>query len=207
MECDKFSISLQIKAKHGLIYNYMVKNNLTQRALAKKIGVSAIQMGKILNFKWLPKPHYQSVLLAEKLCLFFNCKLEDIYPKQLVDKLKHNPRVADLLCNKHLISEEIDLIYLESYQGVEPLSLETPEKIFLEKDFVAQIKKSLSFLKPREQEILKLRYGLEEKGIQSLGKIACKFGISRERVRQVEAKAIRKMKHPSRSDNLEVYAQ
>ena len=61
-----------------------------------------------------------------------------------------------------------------------------------------KIDKMLKTLTPREERIIKLRYGLEDNTIHTLEDIAKEFGITRERVRQLEVKAIRRLRHPSR---------
>jgi RNA polymerase primary sigma factor len=71
--------------------------------------------------------------------------------------------------------------------------------IYLENlEYRNKIDKMLKTLTPREERIIKLRYGLEDNTIHTLEDIAKEFGITRERVRQLEVKAIRRLRHPSR---------
>lgn len=65
-------------------------------------------------------------------------------------------------------------------------------------EYRSKIDKMLKTLTPREERIIKLRYGLEDNTIHTLEDIAKEFGITRERVRQLEVKAIRRLRHPSR---------
>ncbi|HOJ93419.1 MAG TPA: sigma-70 family RNA polymerase sigma factor [Dictyoglomaceae bacterium] len=87
--------------------------------------------------------------------------------------------IQDLLCDEENIEEEV------------------------EKEYIAnKIREMLDTLSEREREILILRFGLEDgipKTLEEIGKI---FGLTRERIRQIEAKAIRHLKHPSRSKEL-----
>ncbi|MEK7559540.1 MAG: sigma-70 family RNA polymerase sigma factor [Patescibacteria group bacterium] len=62
--------------------------------------------------------------------------------------------------------------------------------------------KALDTLTPREQKILKLRYGLEDGRSRTLEEVGREFDVTRERIRQIEAKALRKLRHPSRSRKL-----
>ena len=64
------------------------------------------------------------------------------------------------------------------------------------------IEEALSELNPKEQEVLRLRFGLNDGRERTLDEIGKKFGVTRERIRQIEAKALRKLRHPSRSKKL-----
>lgn len=65
-----------------------------------------------------------------------------------------------------------------------------------------QIKEVLHTLTPREEHVLKLRYGLNDGRTHTLEEVGKEFNITRERIRQIEAKALRKLRHPSRSKRL-----
>ncbi len=109
----------------------------------------------------------------------------------------------------------------------EPMSLETPigeEESHLG-DFVEdrstlppvdaasqqllreQISEVLSTLSPREQQVVRLRFGLRDGRSRTLEEVGREFGVTRERIRQIEAKALRKLRHPSRSRKLKGYLE
>jgi len=108
----------------------------------------------------------------------------------------------------------------------EPVSLETPigeeedshlgdfieDKSALKPDEAAaatllraQIVATLGSLSEREQRVLKLRFGLEDGRQRTLEEVGAEFNVTRERIRQIEAKALRKMRHPSRAKKLADY--
>ena len=60
----------------------------------------------------------------------------------------------------------------------------------------------LDTLAPREEKVLKLRFGLEDGRARTLEEVGKEFNVTRERIRQIEAKALRKLRHPSRSRKL-----
>ena len=60
----------------------------------------------------------------------------------------------------------------------------------------------LSTLTPREEQVLKLRFGIEDGRARTLEEVGKEFNVTRERIRQIEAKALRKLRHPSRSKKL-----
>ncbi len=68
-----------------------------------------------------------------------------------------------------------------------------------------QIKEVLNTLNDREQKVLKLRFGLEDGRARTLEEVGKEFDVTRERIRQIEAKALRKLRHPSRSKKLRDY--
>ncbi len=68
-----------------------------------------------------------------------------------------------------------------------------------------QLMEVLQTLTPREQKVLKLRFGLEDGRQRTLEEVGREFNVTRERIRQIEAKALRKLRHPSRSKKLKDY--
>ena len=79
--------------------------------------------------------------------------------------------------------------------------LESASQQFLKE----QIREMLSTLAPREQKVLKLRFGLDDGREKTLEEVGIEFSITRERVRQIEAKALLKLRDPNFSCKLEGY--
>ena len=68
-----------------------------------------------------------------------------------------------------------------------------------------QLEEVMNTLTPREAKVLKLRFGLEDGKARTLEEVGREFEVTRERIRQIEAKALRKLRHPSRSKKLRDY--
>ncbi|MEW6377702.1 MAG: sigma-70 family RNA polymerase sigma factor [Thermodesulfobacteriota bacterium] len=81
----------------------------------------------------------------------------------------------------------------------------SPNDSLLEKDLIQQIRKLLSGLSPREEKILRLRFGIGEDGECTLEEIGRQFGLSRERIRQIEAKALERLRDPNRYKEIKEY--
>jgi len=81
----------------------------------------------------------------------------------------------------------------------------SPSDSLLEKDLTHQIQKLLSGLSPREEKILRLRFGIGEDGECTLEEIGRQFNLSRERIRQIEAKALDRLRDPKRYKEIKEY--
>ena len=140
--------------------------------------------------------------------------------RQLVQEYGRDPR-PDEIAKEMGISEEKVREILKIAQ--EPVSLETPigeEDDSHLGDFIPdddapapaeavastllkeQLMEVLGSLTPREARVLRLRYGLDDGKARTLEEVGREFNVTRERIRQIEAKALRKLRHPSRSKKL-----
>ena len=140
--------------------------------------------------------------------------------RQLLQELGHDPTPEETAAEMNMPVERVREI-LKIAQ--EPVSLETPigeEEDSHLGDFIPdegasepseaasftllkeQLIDVLSTLTPREEKVLKLRFGFEDGRTRTLEEVGKEFNVTRERIRQIEAKALRKLRHPSRSKKL-----
>jgi len=85
---------------------------------------------------------------------------------------------------------------------IEDKSVITPHESALIDDLIEQVNKTLATLTPREEKVLRMRFGIGEKYDHTLEEVGQVFEVTRERVRQIEARALRKLKHQSRTKRL-----
>ncbi len=97
----------------------------------------------------------------------------------------------------------------ESHLGdfIEDKSVMSPEKYVLRQALRSQLEEVLSTLSEREEQVLRYRFGLEDDTEYTLEQVGKKFGVTRERIRQIEAKALRKLRHPNRAKYLRPFCE
>ena len=83
----------------------------------------------------------------------------------------------------------------------------SPSDAAVNKNLAEQIRKALASLTPREERVLRLRFGIGEKADKTLEEVGHEFTLTRERIRQIEAKALRKLMHPARSHKLRNFVE
>ncbi len=121
------------------------------------------------------------------------------------DKIKDIVRITQIPISLETpIGEEGD-----SHLGdfIEDLNIVAPLDTTTNQLLKEQIDEVLNTLLPREKRILQLRFGLDDGRSRTLEEVGKEFGVTRERIRQIEAKAIRKLRHPSRSRILRDYLE
>ena len=140
--------------------------------------------------------------------------------RQLLQELGHDPSPNEIAAEMNMPVDKVREIMKIAQ---EPVSLETPigeEEDSHLGDFIPdegasepseaasftllkeQLMDVLSTLTPREEKVLKLRFGIEDGRTRTLEEVGKEFNVTRERIRQIEAKALRKLRHPSRSKKL-----
>ncbi len=143
--------------------------------------------------------------------------------RQLIQELGREPTPEEIAERMELPVDKVKKVQKISK---EPISLETPigeeedsslgdfiedKKIISPQDAVMSVTLSeqtrsvLSTLTPREEKVLRMRFGIGEKSDHTLEEVGQDFFVTRERIRQIEAKALRKLRHPSRAKLLKAY--
>jgi len=145
--------------------------------------------------------------------------------RELVQSLGREPELEEIAAKIDLTAEKVNsLLRLSS----EPVSLESPvgeeedgslsdfisdpnavspQDAVINSHLVQETKEALATLTPREARIIELRFGIGEDTDSTLEEVGQGFSVTRERIRQIEAKALRKLRHPSRSRVLKTYLE
>jgi RNA polymerase primary sigma factor len=90
---------------------------------------------------------------------------------------------------------------------IEDKSVVSPSEAVMNMNLADQTRRVLKSLTPREEKVLRMRFGIGEKSDHTLEEVGQDFEVTRERIRQIEAKALRKLRHPSRSKQLKSFIE
>ncbi len=145
--------------------------------------------------------------------------------KELLQQLGREPSPEELAETLEMPLEKVRMVLKIAS---EPISLETPvgqeddsnladfvedknavnpQDAVVEQNLSDQTRKVLATLAPREARVLKMRFGIGERANHTLEEVGQDFEVTRERIRQIEAKALRKLRHPSRSNLLKGFIE
>ena len=145
--------------------------------------------------------------------------------RQLVQELGREPRAEEIA---HRLGVPVEKVRKTKEIAQQPISLETPigeeedshlgefiedkssvspSDMAINNSLQEQTESMLKTLTPREERVIKMRFGLEDGSEHTLEEVGQSFAVTRERIRQIEAKALRKLRHPSRSRNLRAFLE
>jgi len=200
------TLRVEVKFKNAILYNEIAKQfpptNRRQQyadlhAAAEEAGISYSYLHSLVSLRHSPwSANGDPRPAAKKLSLMLAIDCEELFPRDLYSGVIPKMLARDIDPNR----------YLSFRQAIEakllPRSTDDlagyPEHEILH-DTVQSILKTLT---PREQNILTRRFGLDGDSPETLEQIGIKFFVSRERIRSIESKALRKLRHPSRSETL-----
>jgi RNA polymerase primary sigma factor len=131
-------------------------------------------------------------------------------PEEIASELELEPRKVQWMLKvswrplslEHPVGEEEDS---ELGAFIEDEGTLTPSQSAYQNLLAGKIEEILATLSPREARILRLRFGLVNGRSYTLEEVGQKFGLTRERIRQIEGKALRRLRHPRRSRQLREY--
>jgi len=179
------------------IYNWQLRTarlakGMNQEDLGKKVGLSSSTVCKYECLRGYP-----SLERAKMVADVLDVSVATLFPEWLEDfKLREVPQPSE--DRTFTLDEARDMnLFPPAEDTIEAVEEKVDRELLKER--VGEI---LLGLEDREREILKLRFGIDDGISRTLSDIASMYGVSRERVRQVEAKALRKMRHPSRGRRL-----
>ncbi len=180
---------------------WWIRQSILQ-ALAEQARIVRLPLNKIGTINKINRAFseleqkYERPPTAEELAEFLECSISDV-KQSLMSAGRHVSMDANLVEGEEASSNLYDILPNDSLIG--------PEENLMLESLRKDIDRSLSTLTGREGDVVKLYYGLGGKHPMTLEEIGERFDLTRERVRQIKEKAIRRLKHTSRSKMLKYY--
>lgn len=193
-----FKIGVDHHLFHAELRAWRIRHGLTQKQVSAMAGMHSQRIGWFETFKSFPTPDEQAKL--EEITGIDGGRL---FPGWLKEWATGSKRVT----TEHEITELMlsDGMFksLSAPGNVEEQAICSVDQSML-KDAIGSV---LEGLTQRERAILECRFGLDGEGVKTLEQVAIELGPTRERIRQIEAQAIRKLRHPSRARRLEPFVE
>jgi RNA polymerase sigma factor (sigma-70 family) len=170
---------------------------MTGEDMAAAADLSRGRLGDIENLRAVPTDE-EMVKIA---CVLVK-PIDYLFPEELMSAIKlgvFSRRKVELAAPEIISLTEAQRLRL-TYDGETALIEEVSRTMLSE-----NIEEVLNTLSPREQRVLELRFGLKDGRSRTLKEVGREFNVTRDRIRQIEAKALRKLRHPSRSRRLMDY--
>lgn len=196
-------VHFQGKFRNGLLWK-AVQICGSQAALATYLGTHPTKISQWLNFRESPdfrnpltryKDAYEQ--LDTKFLELLGVGLEEIFPIELRTNAK---AIADSAKIEAFLDVPVEQLALG---GFAPKQTKSPLQLVGQHEISEQIEQALAMLTPKEAEVIRLRFGLGGQQPLILEEVAQEFHVTRERIRQIEAGALRKLRHPKLTSNLE----
>ena len=196
-ESDNLDLLVQSRFKNLILWEAMAGRTAT--LCAELCGVSLGAYISLLNLRFNPfstkddlteRTYTQN---ARKIADFFKLPPEILFPESL-----YSLRLPHLVERRYASAEMLPLFAASQT----PALLGNPEESVTQDEIKTAIQAACLTLKPREERILKLRFGLEDGHEYTLQEVATIFQVSKQRIRNIEVKALNKLRHPSRNETM-----
>jgi len=173
-----------------------------QRKMTQELGREPNSAELVLGTEYMSKEDIEAILAAQRD--------DDIIPPKLQERWDAAAKKVDdiLKVSEEPVSLEVPVGGDESSQlgdFIEDVDAVSPVDEAARKMLREQVQSALSILSERERRVLELRFGLTDGKEYTLQEVSREFDVTRERIRQIEAKALRKLRHPTRSHELRDY--
>ena len=194
-EASLKELEFTLRARNNRLKERRLRLGMTQPQFAEAAHVGSASYGNLETMKLHPQHRdgsWRDIALA--LSSFHGVEPEELFPP------------AVLAVNEPVVVRRVDGHDLHELMTThQQKMIEGPADAYERVETGKQIIRSLGTLSPREEEVLRIRFGLDGGGEHTLDEVSEKIGVTRERTRQIEAKGLRKLRHPSRSENLQQF--
>ena len=190
-------IGIEIKPFNSVLRFRRQELGLSQVGLARLAGVTPEFMGRVETLKMpLEKKFYIIRNKLNRIAQALELDFDYLFPQDYLDAIQH----------KILPKHRAPMIWVREV-SIESLPLDMPDLMLPEPDIDSDLlsdnlQVALSKLPDVESGVIKMRFGFEDNDEMTMEQVASSLGVSRERVRQIEARALRRLRHPNVSRKL-----
>jgi transcriptional regulator with XRE-family HTH domain len=195
---DEMKVGVKISLFNWRLRERRLELGLSQVRLAEILGTHPTKISDLELFK---KPQGDWPSLLYDVADYLELPFDEVFPPDYITFLETGPGLKR--SGMTFVREMSIARLIESHERLLLPSAEDEASAgLLEEQFAQTIEDVLSSLTPTEKTVIQMRYGLGEYEPMALEPVGAHFGVTRERIRQIEQKALRKMSHPSRSKAL-----
>ena len=186
-------LGLRLSAFNWHLWQQRQKMGLSQKSLSLLISKDVQWVSRVETLR--QKPSREE---AEELASALSTTVEELFPLEVLD------RYSSQLPSTVRFAIPATVLLLPSSEPEAPIQI---DEAINQSELQQVIQNALSTLAPRERKVLELRFGLEDGCSRTLEETGREFHVANERIRQIEAKALRKLRHPSRSNGLKPFIE
>tara|TARA_Y100000034_G_scaffold86965_1_gene104255 strand:+ start:132 stop:755 length:624 start_codon:yes stop_codon:yes gene_type:complete len=186
---DEFRVGMQVR-----VFNWSLDRAIRAKGWSRREAAAACGVHWSTLAKWLAFKSYPQFAKALEVSIVLGVSDEIIFPAE-IERLRITKQPEPVSFGREealafgMLTQEVD-----------------PERVAVQASLQESVQEAMQGLSERQQVVLRMRFGLDGEGSRTLSELAALFGATRERIRQIEAKALRMLRHPSRSDLLRDYS-
>ena len=191
-------VRLRLITHNARLVDARKERGMTQLDMVRVAGIPCHRLQNIETLRVLPTEDEMI-----KVACVLEKPIDYLFPEELLSAVEvgvFSRRKVELAAPEIISLTEAQQLRLLSDGGLEAVETEVDRKLLVER-----IHEVVETLAPREQLVLRLRFGLDGQKPKLLEEVGKELEVTRERIRQPEAKALRKLRHPSRSRKLKDY--
>ena len=185
---DEFRVGMQVR-----VFNWSLDRAIRAKGWSRREAAAACGVHWSTLAKWLAFKNHPRFAKAVEVSIVLGVSDETIFPAE-IKRLRITKQPEPVSFGREealafgMVTQEVD-----------------PERVAVQASLQESVQEAMHGLSERQQVVLRMRFGLDGGGARTLSELAALFGVGRERIRQIEAKALRMLRHPSRSDILRDY--
>ena len=185
---DEFRVGMQVR-----VFNWSLDRAIRAKGWSRREAAAACGVHWSTLAKWLAFKSYPQFAKALEVSIVLGVSDEIIFPAE-IERLRITKQPEPVSFGREealafgMLTQEVD-----------------PERVAVQASLQESVQEAMQGLSERQQVVLRMRFGLDGGGALTLAGVGAVLGVGPERIRQIEAQALRKLRHPSRSGILRDY--